>query len=234
MLTLAKQRGTSQERSMNDQSIHFSGEMLEPLPSGALFWPSRDILVVSDLHLGKSERQARLGGALLPPYETTDTLTRLSADIERARPKTVVCLGDSFDDDAAAMSLEANNRATISALQAGRQWIWVEGNHDPGTNDLGGSHLAEYRCAPFVYRHIAKTPCEVGEISGHYHPKARVQSASRPCFIVDSRRLMLPAYGCYTGGLKWTAPALRNLFEDRATAYLTGKRVLAVPVPRAA
>lgn len=219
---------------MNSQPIMFSGETLEALPSGALFWPYNNLLVVSDLHLGKSERQARLGGTLLPPYETTDTLIRLAADIDRTQAKQVICLGDSFDDAAAAASLEDNHRATIAALQAGRQWFWVEGNHDPGPNDLGGSHLAELRSTPFVFRHIAQTPCEVGEISGHYHPKARVRSASRPCFLVDGRRLMLPAYGCYTGGLNWTTPALRGLFSDHATAYLTGPRVLAVPVPRAA
>ncbi|MEK6216561.1 MAG: ligase-associated DNA damage response endonuclease PdeM [Boseongicola sp.] len=219
---------------MNGHSIFFSGELLEPLPSGALHWLSNDLLVVSDLHLGQSGRIARLGGALLPPYEVTETLTRLAADIDRTKPKTVLCLGDSFDDAEAAASLEHNHRATLAALQAGRRWIWVEGNHDPGPNDLGGTHLGEHRSGPFVFRHIAQTPCLVGEISGHYHPKARVRSASRPCFIVDSTRLMLPAYGCYTGGLNWTAPALRNLFSAQATAYLTGKRVLAVPVPRAA
>ncbi|MGI9390727.1 MAG: ligase-associated DNA damage response endonuclease PdeM [Boseongicola sp.] len=219
---------------MNGQSILFSGETLELLPSGAIYWSSNDLLVVSDLHLGKSERQARLGGTLLPPYETTDTLTWLAADIDRTRARSVLCLGDSFDDAIAAASLEDVHRATIAALQAGRRWIWVEGNHDPGPNDLGGSHLAECRYAPLVFRHIAQTPCEAGEISGHYHPKARVRSASRPCFLVDSKRLMLPAYGCYTGGLNWMSPALRGLFSDQATAYLTGRRVLAVPVPVAA
>ena len=219
---------------MNSQPISFSGETLELLPSGAIYWPSNDMLIVSDLHLGKSERLARLGGALLPPYETTDTLTRLAADIDRTRARNVLCLGDSFDDAAAAASLEDSHRATIAALQAGRHWIWVEGNHDPGPHDLGGSHLAECRHAPLVFRHIARTPCEVGEISGHYHPKARVRSASRPCFLVDSMRLMLPAYGCYTGGLNWMSPALRGLFSDQATAYLTGRRILAVPVPVAA
>jgi hypothetical protein len=45
---------------------------------------------------------------------------------------------------------------------------------------------------------------------------------------------MLPAFGAYTGGLDWTTPTLRNLFDDSAMAYLTGRRVLPVPVPRAA
>ncbi len=219
---------------MNSVSLQFAGHAFLALPSGALFWAARSMLVVADLHLGKSERMARRGGALLPPYETTETLIRLAADIQAMRPQTVLCLGDSFDDAAAALALGDAHRATIRTLQAGRRWLWVEGNHDPGALDLGGTYVGDLRAAGLVFRHIARTPCETGEVSGHYHPKARLRGATRPCFITDNRRLMLPAFGAYTGGLDWTTPTLRNLFDDSAMAYLTGRRVLPVPVPRAA
>ena len=214
--------------------IPFCGETLTALPSGALFWQAEGLLTVSDLHLGKSERIARLGGALLPPYDTEDTLMRLAGDIEMMRPKTVLCLGDSFDDLEAAEALSEANRALITRLQAGRRWLWLEGNHDPGPIDLGGSHLAAYQAGPFTFRHIAEVGTAPGEISGHYHPKARVARMRRPCFMVDATRAILPAYGAYTGGLDWMAPELRGLFADEALAYLTGPRVLTVPVPRAA
>ncbi len=213
--------------------IDFQGETLDLLPSGALFWEAADMLVVSDLHLGKSERIARRGGTLLPPYETTETLLRLSGEIAATGAKSVLCLGDSFDDRAAAEALDATHLETLQRLQAGRRWIWIEGNHDPGPLDLGGSHLAEYREGPLVFRHIAEPAVEAGEISGHFHPKARIKHASRRCFLVDSNRLILPAFGAYTGGLDWMTPVLRGLFEENATAYLTGRKVLAVPVPRA-
>lgn len=213
--------------------IDFQGETLDLLPSGALFWEAADMLVVSDLHLGKSERIARRGGTLLPPYETTETLLRLSGEIAATGAKSVLCLGDSFDDRAAAEALDATHLETLQRLQAGRRWIWIEGNHDPGPLDLGGSHLAEYREGPLVFRHIAEPAVEAGEISGHFHPKARIKHASRRCFLVDSSRLILPAFGAYTGGLDWMTPVLRGLFEENATAYLTGRKVLAVPVPRA-
>ena len=217
---------------MND-CINFQGEALRLLPSGALYWVAADMLVVSDLHLGKSERIARRGGSLLPPYETTETLLKLSTEITATRAKTVLCLGDSFDDRAAADALDAEHIETLQRLQAGRRWIWVEGNHDPGPLDLGGSHLAEHREGPLTFRHIAERSPEPGEISGHYHPKARIKHASRRCFLVDDNRLILPAFGAYTGGLDWTTPVLRSLFDDKATAYLTGRKILAVPVPRA-
>lgn len=219
---------------MNSVDLIFAGERLTALPSGALHWADAALLVVSDLHLGKSERIARKGGALLPPYETTETLDRLSQDLWATGSRSVICLGDSFDDLAAGTALDDVNRDTIRRLQAGRRWLWIEGNHDPGPLDLGGTHLAEARFGPLTFRHIAKTEATPGEISGHYHPKARIRSTRRPCFMVDARRMILPAYGCYTGGLDWTTPMLRALFEEKAIAYLTGPSVTAVPVPRAA
>ena len=94
-------------------------------------------------------------------------------------------------------------RLWITRLQAGRRWVWIEGNHDPGPVDLGGSHLAELPLPPLTFRHIAQGGAR-GEVSGHYHPKASVpargRSISRPAFLYDSDRLILPAYGTYTGG----------------------------------
>ena len=219
---------------MNSATLLLAGETLTACPSGALYWARERMLVVSDLHLGKSERIARRGGALLPPYDTTETLTRLQSDIDVVSPKVVLCLGDSFDDLAAAEALDEAHRATLMRLQAGRRWLWVEGNHDPGPVDLGGTHLAEHRAGPLTFRHVAEDGAEAGEVSGHYHPKACLRAARRPCFLTDGQRLILPAYGAYTGGLDWTTPVLRRLFSDDATAFLTGRKVLAVPVPRAA
>ena len=212
-------------------SLTFCNENLQLLPSGALFWPDKFMLVVSDLHLGKSERIARRGGSLLPPYETAETLLRLSDEVDRCAPKTVLCLGDSFDDVDAANALEDTHLVTIQKMQAGRSWLWIEGNHDPGPLEVGGTHLTEHREGQLVFRHIAKPDGDAGEISGHYHPKARVGSASRPCFIADENKMIVPAFGAYTGGLKWTTPELRQLFSSNAVAYLTGRKIVAAPVP---
>ncbi len=219
---------------MNSTDVPFLGEILTALPSGGLFWRDRATLVVSDLHFGKSERIARRGGTLLPPYDTEETLSRLADDIQATAPKTVICLGDSFDDLEAGAALASAHRDTILRLQAGRHWLWLEGNHDPGPVDLGGEHMSELTLGPLTFRHIAEDGADPGEVSGHYHPKARLRHVSRPCFMADAGRLILPAYGCYTGGLDWTTPVLRSLFAKQAIAYLTGPRVLAVPVPAAA
>ncbi|MEM7520175.1 MAG: ligase-associated DNA damage response endonuclease PdeM [Pseudomonadota bacterium] len=212
-----------------------AGEPLVALSSGALWWPAQCLLCVSDLHLGKSERIARRSGVQLPPYETRDTLTRLAADLAAWPVRKVVCLGDSFDDLGAALALPEAEKLWITRLQAGREWTWVEGNHDPGPVDLGGTHRAEYALGPLTFRHIAQHGAQ-GEVSGHYHPKAslplRGRTLTRPVFLYDSARLIMPAYGTYTGGLDARAPALSSLMSDESFAVLTGKSAVAVPMPR--
>lgn len=220
---------------MNAFELTLCGARLAALPSGALWWGQERLLCVSDLHLGKVERFARRSGAMLPPYEVHDTLLRLSDDIDRTGAQTIVCLGDSFDDLAAAQALPEAERMMLTRLQAGRRWIWIEGNHDPGPVDLGGAHLAELILGPLTFRHIAE-PGTIGEISGHYHPKAQVKTRartiSRPAFLADRDRVILPAYGTFTGGLRTTCPDLSRLMRADAMAILTGDRVHPVPMPR--
>ena len=94
---------------------HFTlaGADLVALGSGALFWPDKKLLCVSDLHLGKADRLMRQGGLLLPPYEVKDTLYRLEADIVLSDAQTVVCLGDSFDDLDAEASLREDELSWV-------------------------------------------------------------------------------------------------------------------------
>jgi uncharacterized protein len=207
-----------------------AGADLIALPSGALFWPAQALLCVSDLHFGKSERLARRGGSLLPPYETRATLERLDADIEATSARRVVCLGDSFDDLTAAEGLDPEDHLWLTRMMAGREWIWIEGNHDAGPLDLGGSHRAALSLGPLQFRHIATA--DTAEISGHYHPKARLAGRSLRCFLLDQHRLILPAYGAYTGGLWSHDAALTAVMQPGALALTLGKAVLAIPMPR--
>ncbi len=222
------------EHKKNVVPFTLAGAALEARASGALWWPGQRVLVISDLHLGRSERVARLGGALLPPYETQDTMARLDSEVAATAPATVICLGDSFDDRAVAEGLAEAAILWLARLMAGRRWIWIEGNHDPGPMDLGGTHLAELPIAPLTFRHIAR-PGASGEVSGHYHPKATVNArgrrVSRPCFLFDSDRVILPAFGTYTGGLRASDPALAGLMRPEAMAVLTGPNPCMIPHP---
>lgn len=220
---------------MNRLSFDFHGAALEALPSGALNWPVQRLLVVSDLHLGKSARLSAVGGAALPPYDTRETLARLKRDIEATDPAEVICLGDSFDTARIGALLPEDERALIEDLQQGRGWTWIEGNHDRGPTSLPGTHAAETVRGPLTFRHVATRGAQ-GEVSGHYHPKARIplrgRLLSRPCFLLDAVRMILPAYGAYTGGLRTDSPTLDALMGPGAQAILCGPRPACLPMPR--
>jgi DNA ligase-associated metallophosphoesterase len=219
-----------QERAMNTHPFDLAGARLSALPSGGLHWAEAGCLVVSDLHLGRSGRYARRAGALLPPYEVEATLARLDADIAEWNPRMVICLGDSFDD-AVAAALDERAALWLARMMAGRRWVWIAGNHDPGPVAVAGEHRAELAIGPLTFRHAAR-PDAAGEVSGHYHPKVRLAGRAIPCFLVDAARVILPAYGTYTGGLFAGDRALCNLMRDGALAVLTGRVARPMPMPR--
>jgi uncharacterized protein len=219
----------------DDCAFSWMGTPLVACASGALYWPAARLMVVADLHLGRAERLARRGGGLLPPYDTAATLDRLAAAIAARSPAAVIALGDSFDDGPAEAALAAGDRDRLLALMAGRDWTWIAGNHDPGPLALPGAHRAEVRLGPLVFRHAPDRDAAPGEVAGHLHPKLRRsfggRVVSRPCFLLDDRRLILPAFGAYTGGLAADHPSVGALLEPgSARAILTGRPCRAVPL----
>lgn len=217
-------------------AIDINGAQLRADPSGALLWSERGALVVADLHFEKGSGYAARG-ALLPPYDSHATAARLEVLVERHDPALVVCLGDSFHDGGADDRCTAEIRDRVRALTLGRDWVWIEGNHDPRPPEAWGGRVApELVVGPLRFRHEA-APDAVGEVSGHFHPKARVQldagRHSGRCFIHDGRRLVMPAFGAYAGGLNVLDPAIRRLFASRFAVAVIGRRgVYAVPRDR--
>ncbi|MBB6253909.1 ligase-associated DNA damage response endonuclease PdeM [Nitrospirillum iridis] len=205
-------------------ALTLNGAVLQADASGALFWPERGLLVVADLHLEKGTAFARRG-TLLPPYDTAATLARLEATCRRLAPTRVLCLGDSFHDGHAGDRVSDEDGRRLAALIQAHDWLWVAGNHDPAPPPAwGGRVVADWMEGPLVFRHEAEDGMAVGEVSGHYHPKATVPTRARRvggrCFITDGRRLVLPAFGAYTGGLDVREPALRRLFPGAFSIVL--------------
>ncbi len=212
-----------------DSTLRVNGAELLADSSGALFWPARRTLMVADLHLEKGSAFAERG-TFLPPYDTAATLRLLAGVIGRYRPERLVCLGDSFHDAGAAARLPKAAAETIKDLTAAADWIWIAGNHDPAPPaEWGGKVETEVTLGPLVLRHQAtgNRPAP-GEISGHYHPKAAVRLRARRftgrCFVTDGRRLILPAFGAYAGGLDVLDPAVAGLFPRGFRVRLLGRR----------
>jgi DNA ligase-associated metallophosphoesterase len=201
-------------------------------PLGGLYLPDTRVLVVSDLHLEKGSAFARRG-MMLPPYDTIATLKILSAMIARYDPFCVISLGDNFHDRKGSQHLSADLRGLIGDMARGREWIWINGNHDPdGTVDLPGSCADELDHGGLVFRHEPRAGLVGsgirGEIAGHLHPAATVRrrekSVRRACFATDGQRLVMPAFGVLAGGLDLGHKAMHGLFDrDRLVAHLLGR-----------
>lgn len=203
-------------------TLSVSGAALIADASGALYEPASGALIVADLHLEKGSSFARRG-QMLPPYDTRATLGRLATVIEIYRPRAVIALGDSFHDGSGPARLTDSDRERIASLQAGRDWIWIAGNHDPEPPaGCGGEAHGEMRLGPLTLRHEPAAGLAPGEVAGHLHPAAKVsvrgRSLRRRCFATDGARLVLPAFGAYTGGLNVRDAAFAGLFQPSAFA----------------
>ncbi|MET0314852.1 MAG: ligase-associated DNA damage response endonuclease PdeM [Hansschlegelia sp.] len=204
-------------------------------PAGALYSEAAGALIVADLHLEKGSSFAQRG-QLLPPYDTATTLRRLAVLIERYMPKAVIALGDSFHDRGGPSRLRTADRDGLAALQRGRDWIWLSGNHDPEPPaGCGGECAAEMTLGPLMLRHEPSPGAAPGELAGHLHPVAKIavrgRRVRRRCFAADGARIVLPAFGAYAGGLNVTDVAFGGLFERGALmAWMLGETgVYAVP-----
>jgi len=149
--------------------------------------------------------------------------------LARWRPERVISLGDGFHDDDAAGRLPVEERTRLQEIVAAHDWLWLYGNHDPlPPAGLGGRAGGAVRLGRLTFRHEPGSGEAGGEVAGHLHPKASVvvrgHRLSRPCFVGDADRLILPAFGSYAGGLDVRAPAIASLFRSGCTVGLLGRR----------
>jgi DNA ligase-associated metallophosphoesterase len=213
----------------------FAGETFFASADGALFWPAQQALLVADLHLEKASWFARLG-QFLPPYDSQATLSGLSAAVERTRATRLFCLGDSFHDRFGCDRLPESARELLTELTQRLDWTWIVGNHDPGFADhCGGTLVEEIEIAGIVLRHEAVRGDPRPEMSGHYHPKLRLnlkgRRVSRRCFVISQTKMILPAFGSLTGGLDAHHPEiLGSVGTDAAALVPVSDRLLRFPL----
>jgi uncharacterized protein len=221
--------------------VHFSFASAEfaALAPGALAWPARRALIVADLHLEKASFFAA-GGQMLPPYDSHATLRELEALVATTGAEEVWCLGDSFHDDAGCERLPPDARDLLRRLTGSTRWSWIAGNHDAGAVRLadhcGGRVLAEIEVDGLILRHEAEPGEERPELSGHFHPKLRLtlkgRHVARRCFVATATKLILPAFGAFTGGLDAGDPAILDAVGRRPAQALVpvADRLLRFPL----
>ncbi|TKC06007.1 ligase-associated DNA damage response endonuclease PdeM [Pedobacter frigoris] len=187
-------------------TINCRGEELILSKERAIYWPAQKILIISDLHIGKSAHFRKFGIQVPGTVGLTD-LQRLTSLMNEYSPETLMVTGDMFhnkiNSDADAF-LEW--RRSYPQLKV----VLIKGNHDALKNaDYEALGIEVYNkellLAPF--RFIHDKPKEFDEyynISGHIHPgvvlygKAK-QRLKFPCFYFGKHCAVLPAFSVFTG-----------------------------------
>ncbi|PLW74873.1 ligase-associated DNA damage response endonuclease PdeM [Cohaesibacter celericrescens] len=235
---------TASEFEMRDKvSFELAGEAFTALLSGALYWPRQNALLLADLHLEKGSAFAQRG-QFLPPYDSLQTLNQLAKDITRYEPEQVICLGDSFHDIGGPDRLPSACREILTTMMLGRRWYWISGNHDPqAPASLGGEAQTVICLDGIGLTHepgsllsaIQDGEPEVkAEIAGHLHPVAKIsnrqrgRSLRRRAFVVTQQRVILPAYGSYTGGLDVQHVAFQPFLTRETRLIVIGRQTLSL------
>lgn len=205
--------------------------------SGALFLTGERVLIVSDMHLEKGTSWARRG-VFLPPYDSKRTIAALQSAVRAYHPRAIVFLGDSFHDEGSHGRLQAHILQDLGDICARRDAFWITGNHDPEIpKSLPGQSCTELAIGDIRLAHIPIGEMSgQAEISGHLHPAATVngggRSVKRRCFATDGKRMIMPAFGAYAGGLNIRNRAFKGLFDKSALiAHVIGEnRIYSLPL----
>lgn len=208
------------------------------LSSGAAFSPDHQILFVADVHLGKAASYRRLGQPV-PQGTTSQTLAQLSSDIEQHQIEHLIVLGDFLHGPLVHQSL-----STLDAILKWREHhaplkiTLIRGNHDDRAGDPPVQLAVDVVDEPFEFEGIecwhdddAGAQPSAYVMSGHIHPVTIVKGGARErlrlaCFVVGQKRLVLPAYGAFTGGHLYTPRSDESLY------VIAGPSVIKLPGSR--
>ncbi|SFN52314.1 ligase-associated DNA damage response endonuclease PdeM [Salegentibacter flavus] len=206
--------------------IELENQHFELHPSGAAFWEEQEILIISDVHLGKISHFRKFGSPV--PYKAINAnFIRLSEVVGKFRPKTVCFLGDLFHSN-------LNNEWKLfenwlSFVEA--DVVLVAGNHDIISplkyEKLGLKIHSEWQLNGFLLTHHPEQREFFFNICGHIHPGYRLngkarQSLKLPCFFRRKDQLIFPAFGEFTGNY------MMELNEGEAAYAITQKEVILI------
>jgi DNA ligase-associated metallophosphoesterase len=185
------------------KSIDILGQTFILHPSGAMYWKEENLLVISDVHLGKVAHFRKHGSAI-PQQALKGNFLKLDLVTAFFDPEKIIFLGDLFHS-------YINNE-----WQYFEQWIGnfsaevilVEGNHDVISplkyEELGVQVIPELIIGDFLFTHHPEERTGFFNFSGHIHPGVRINGMARqqlklPCFFRSTNQMILPAFGEFTG-----------------------------------
>ncbi len=171
-------------------------------PSGALFWPAENTLIVADLRLSKC---SYLHGedVVLPPYDTSSSFEKLEDALDRYDPERVIALGNSFDG-VPSCGFGAHQSDWLHDMMEGRDWYWVASDLSGRPDGIGGTAAPHMALGGIKFRAEPVRAPVANEIAGGLHPVAQLSQYGHlvrgRCFVSNGMRMILPSLGDYSAG----------------------------------
>lgn len=175
----------------------------------AVWWAAKRALLVADAHLGK-DAVFRNAGIPVPAATTASDVTRLSALLTQTGARRLIVLGDLLHAEGAAAEATCEAMSTLMSEHRGVERLLVRGNHDRHAGDPPAEWGFCCVDEPVMIdgialrHHPTKGDAAGLEVAGHVHPAVRISGGAGPsvrarCFVVSERRMVLPAFGGFTG-----------------------------------
>ena len=181
-----------------------AGELLTFTNLRALFWESKKILIISDLHIGKAAH-FRKNGIAMPVNILQKDLQNLEFLLENFKVKHLVIVGDLFH---AGKNSEIDQFCEWRKQFSHLEITLIKGNHDRIKKEFYHENCIEIvqdslEISPFTFIHEPQIVENKFTISGHIHPGViignRKESVKLPCFSYSKNQLVLPAFSEFTG-----------------------------------
>ncbi len=193
----------------NAQHFKLKNQSIELLPQKALLWKDQNMLVVSDVHLGKSGH-FRKHGIAVPNSVNESNIARLNVLVEKINPTKILFLGDLFHSET---NKEIEKFKEWRQAHAATEMILTIGNHDLLTGveyeKMGLNCVNQFHAPPFTFLHDESENLGSNSycISGHIHPAVKLKGRGRqhlyaPCFYFGATAALLPAFGSFTGSYR--------------------------------
>lgn len=189
----------------NHECIKLKNEKLWLLPQKAILWPKKKLLLIADLHLGKTTH-FRKKGIAVPKDVPSENWKKLHQLIKLYQPQRVCFLGDLFHSN---HNKEWIVFGELIEKYSSIQFELVLGNHDildPKEYQKIGfkMYLESLVEKPFEFTHEPVENSIYYNLAGHLHPGVKLKGAGKqslkaPCFYFGKNQGILPAFGSFTG-----------------------------------
>ncbi len=216
--------------------ILLGGKSFVADPTGALFWPAENTLIVADLQLSKcSYLQGE--NVVLPPYDTASAFEKLEDALDRYDPVRVIALGNSFPGFCSD-GLSNHQIDWLQDMIEGREWYWVASELSGKPEAVGGAVVPHMMLSGIKFRAEPVRAPVANEIAGGLHPVAQVSHYGHlvrgRCFVSNGMRMILPSLGDYSAGANVLSSAFDPLLGQGGLFvwFISQQRVTSVASPQ--